>query len=120
MLGIETRELVSPTEELGANEKLHHGVREEEDHDQVHDRCHTQGEGEALNTTDSEDVENNSCNKVDRIGDQNGSLRTIPAFINRGTEWTSIADFISDTFEVDDKGVRSNTDRNDQARNASK
>ena len=96
---------MSPTEELGTDEQLHHRVCEEEDHDQVDNCCHAKGKCEALNATNSQDVKNHCSYEVDRIRNQNGSLGTIPTFIDSGAQRTTITHFISNTLEIHDEGV---------------
>ena len=78
---------------------------EQEDHRDVDDGRDTEGEGEALNATNGEQVENHGRNQVDGVGDQDGALCAIPALFDGSAERTSISDLVSNTFEVDDERV---------------
>ena len=105
------------TEEARANEQLHHRVREKEDHSNVDNSRDTQRKGEALNTTHRKQVEDDGCNQVDRVGDQNRTLGSIPAFFNRCAQRATIAYLVADSLKIDDEGVGGHADCHDQTRN---
>jgi hypothetical protein len=93
-------------------------VGEEEDDDQVQDRRHAQGEGEALHVTDREHVEDRRGEEADRVGREDRATGTHPAPGHRRPEAAPLSDLVLEPFEVDDERVRRDAQRDDEAGDA--
>ena len=109
---------MSLAEEFGTNQQFHHRVSEQEDDSNIDHGCHTESEREALHATDCQQVEDDSCNQVHGIGDEDRALSAIPALVDCGSKRATVTDLVTHAFEVDDERVSGDADRHNQACNA--
>ena len=91
---------------------------EEDDDGQVHAGGDSQGEGEALNPTDGEEVQHDRGHEVDGVGDEDRPPGVLPPLVDRRLERPSKTHLVTDAFEVDDEGVHRDADGDDEAGHA--
>ena len=91
-------------------------MREQEHHENIGNRSQTQRKREALDVTDSHEIEDNGRENVDSLGSQNRTTCTVPARLNGLLQPTTLAQLITNTFEVDDERVGRQTNRDNQTR----
>ncbi|MDI2021142.1 hypothetical protein PJL18_01660 [Paenarthrobacter nicotinovorans] len=105
---------MSFAEELGTGQDLQHRVREHEHNKEVGKGRQAQGKGKATDVSDSHEVQDQRGQKVDGFGSQDRALGALPAVLDGGHQSAPVAQFVTDTFEVDDERVGGLTDSHNQ------
>lgn len=103
------------TEEGRVGEDPHDRVGEEEDDEQVDQGCHPKGEREAAHIAGRKDVEDHCGEQVDQVSRDDRSPGPSPAGLDGSGQSAAFAHLVTDPLEVDDKRVRGDTDRHDDA-----
>src|SRR5690606_32389922 len=96
--------------ELRLRGQEHQRPGHEEHHDDVEDRGEAEGEREATDLTDGQDVEHGGGDEADRVTGKDGPAGTGPTARHGGTETSSLADLVLDPFEEDDERVGGHAD----------
>ena len=99
---------------LRPRDELHDRVREHEHDDHVDQGRQTEREREAADAADGEHVEHDGREEVHGVGRQDRAARTLPAGLDGRVERATLAQLVSDAFEVHDERVGGDADRDDQ------
>ena len=105
------------TEELRAPQQLDEGFGEEETDRQVEQGGQAEGEGETFHAADREDEQDDGGEDRDHVRDQDCGSGLDPARGEGGSETSPVSDLVTYSLEVDDEGVRRDTDRDDGSSN---
>src|SRR5699024_5043286 len=84
----------------------------------VDDGGEPQGEREALDVADGEEVQDHRCNKRHEVTGDDRPTSPIPRARHGGTERRTTEDLVLDALEVHHEGVCGGADADDQTRNA--
>ena len=114
----EPAERVTLAEELGPRQQRDQRLGEQEDHDDVDQGGQAEGEGEAADAADGEQVEHRRGEERHEVGGQDGPPGPRPAGLDGDPQGAPVADLVADPFEVDDERVRGDADGDDQAGDA--
>src|SRR5699024_4483779 len=84
----------------------------------VEDRGQTQGEGEALDLADSQEIDGHGTDEGDHVAGDDGALGALPGTWGGGPEGPALTYLILDALVEDHEGVGGGTDTDDQTGDA--
>jgi hypothetical protein len=105
-------------EELRASEQGDQWLGEQEHDGEVDEGRQAEGESEAPDVTDREQVQHDRRDERDDIGGDDGATRAHPAAFDRAPQGVPITDLVSKSLEEHDERVGGHADRHDQAGDA--
>src|SRR5450759_2296265 len=92
--GVQSGATLTGAEERGLDEQGEHGLREEEDDDQVENRGQTEREREALHASQRKDEQHNRAEQRHGVGHDDGPPRLQPAGFHGRLDTSTVAHLV--------------------------